>query len=393
MPCYPTPYPSMECHGSCCQLNDQWGGPMPCPQSHCMLANRHQSSDQCCQNYLCECNQAASYREQEPPRLPTQYVSEATAHPKSPFTAEDDQSGKFCPACAGLAAAAATSDFGCNQLRRIGSQSNDLDAALVDVWASAATATTADQQQQQQQHHHPHSHHHHHHHQQQHNHTSGVNQRRRELAFSEQNRPRNRVGDCPSGGGGGNGAVGGGSGRRAPSSPTANLEELLVGCINQPSQSNAELRGLGGHSRGFSADRHRRSDSKSELFYCDASETEPCQQCDAEAAAAAMCDRETGGGGGSGCCPNNQGTKFGTNSGKPDIRVLRRVATVSRDIAEIVRGIRYFQKKNENKERLNKIVNEWRAVGSVLDRLFFICYLFAISISIILYFPRAADSL
>ncbi|VDP65343.1 unnamed protein product [Echinostoma caproni] len=74
-----------------------------------------------------------------------------------------------------------------------------------------------------------------------------------------------------------------------------------------------------------------------------------------------------------------------------DPEFLRRVQAVKRDVSEIVRGIRFMQRQNENKEKANKLTAEWRLVGMVLDRLFFAIYLLALGISILLYFPRSGD--
>lgn len=75
----------------------------------------------------------------------------------------------------------------------------------------------------------------------------------------------------------------------------------------------------------------------------------------------------------------------------PDPVLLRRVQALKRDVSEVVRGIRFMQKQNESKEKANKSIAEWRAVGMVLDRFFFIIYLCALGISIIVYFPRSGD--
>ncbi|CAH8483428.1 unnamed protein product [Schistosoma turkestanicum] len=85
----------------------------------------------------------------------------------------------------------------------------------------------------------------------------------------------------------------------------------------------------------------------------------------------------------------NRRSKKPTNT--TDQRLLKRVHMVTRDVSEIVKGIRFMQKQNEKKEKNNKIISEWRAVGMVLDRLFFIIYLCALGISIILYFPRSGE--
>ncbi|VEL41218.1 unnamed protein product [Protopolystoma xenopodis] len=82
----------------------------------------------------------------------------------------------------------------------------------------------------------------------------------------------------------------------------------------------------------------------------------------------------------------------GHNQLTPDPRTVRRIQMITRDVMEIVKGIRYLQKTNEAKEKVNKVINEWRAIGMVLDRLFFVIYLFALVISIIFYFPRPEDS-
>ncbi|KAH8859663.1 Neuronal acetylcholine receptor subunit alpha-2 [Schistosoma japonicum] len=83
--------------------------------------------------------------------------------------------------------------------------------------------------------------------------------------------------------------------------------------------------------------------------------------------------------------------KFKKSSNDIDQRLLKRVHMVTRDVSEIVKGIRFMQKQNEKKEKNNKIISEWRAVGMVLDRLFFIIYLCALGISILLYFPRSGE--
>lgn len=342
-----------DCQESCCQLKQQqpvqlpslhnhttchhlpWGVPQPC-------LDAHEGMQECCQHYLCECNQPPptdSYREQEPPKLHSNKVApQKTAQPKSPFTMEDDQSDKFCPACAGLAVAAAADGSEFNHPIQMKADGTDPDAALVDVWASAARASPTHYNQN----------------------SITRFQRRREQAFMEQKcRGVGQNADC----------------RTLMNSPSANVEDLIVECINSEMHKN--------HNGGFTrtcSDRRRFQSNyvKNSDIYCrDSPDTEHCQQCDAEAA---ILNRDF-----DGCS--------GKTSTKPDIRIMRRVATVARDIDEIVRGIRYFQRKNENKQRVNKIVNEWRIVGGVLDRLFFICYLFAISLSIMLYFPRPADEL
>ncbi|CAI2726419.1 unnamed protein product [Schistosoma spindalis] len=85
------------------------------------------------------------------------------------------------------------------------------------------------------------------------------------------------------------------------------------------------------------------------------------------------------------------GRKFKKLTNNSDQRLLKRVHMVTRDVSEIVKGIRFMQKQNEKKEKNNKIISEWRAVGMVLDRLFFIIYLCALGISILLYFPRSGE--
>lgn len=85
------------------------------------------------------------------------------------------------------------------------------------------------------------------------------------------------------------------------------------------------------------------------------------------------------------------GHKFKKSTNNSDQRLLKRVHMVTRDVSEIVKGIRFMQKQNEKKEKNNKIISEWRAVGMVLDRLFFIIYLCALGISILLYFPRSGE--
>uniref|UniRef100_A0A0R3X114 Neur_chan_memb domain-containing protein n=1 Tax=Hydatigena taeniaeformis TaxID=6205 RepID=A0A0R3X114_HYDTA len=260
---------------TCCQ---QWSAHHAhhCQMSHAMSHTRASCS---CE----ECN--TSYREQEPPcRLPLSSY-QRNAQPKSPFAEEETGTTQTCPACAGLAAAASQecglSDGSYNEVQCAPPLLKDPDAALADVWASAA------------------------------HHRSG-----RSIA-----------------------AIPSSVSRR---SGCYNTENLLAECISGDG-------GCGGSQFSYMVD------------------CTQCQQCDAE--------------------------RYATGIGsKPDSRVLRRVATVARDIAEIVRGIRYFQRKNEEKERVQKIINEWRTVGGVLDRLFFVCYIIAISISIILYFPRPAGS-
>ncbi|VDK33128.1 unnamed protein product [Taenia asiatica] len=260
---------------TCCQ---QWSAHHT---HHCQTphAGSHTRASCSCE----ECN--TSYREQEPPcRLPLS-AYQRNAQPKSPFAEEETGTNQTCPACAGLAVAASQdcglSDGSYNEAQCAPPLLKDPDAALADVWASAA------------------------------HHRSG-----RSIAVIPSSVSRR--------------------------SGCYNTENLLVECISGD--------GVCGGSQ----------------FSCIADCTQ-CQQCDAE--------------------------RYATGVGsKPDTRVLRRVATVTRDIAEIVRGIRYFQRKNEEKERVQKIINEWRTVGGVLDRLFFVCYIIAISISIILYFPRPAGS-
>ncbi|GAA28402.2 neuronal acetylcholine receptor subunit alpha-2 [Clonorchis sinensis] len=74
-----------------------------------------------------------------------------------------------------------------------------------------------------------------------------------------------------------------------------------------------------------------------------------------------------------------------------DPTLLKRVQRLKRDVAEIVRCIRFMQRQNEKKEKVNKQLAEWRAVGMVLDRLFFVIYLCALGISIMVYFPRSGN--
>ncbi|VDD80761.1 unnamed protein product [Mesocestoides corti] len=274
--CPPVPPLCPECQqqsvtDTYCQ---QWP---PHHSHHCQTSHvaNHTRIDCSCD----ECN--TSYREREPPsRLPPPSF-QRTAQPKSPFAEDEAANSQNCPACAGLAAASQDGGLTDSSYNEPQYSSKDPDAALADVWASAA------------------------------HHRSGRYTCTIPPPISS--RPN-----------------------------YYNAENLLVECISGEDT-------CGG----------------SPFLY--APECAQCRQCDAERYAA-----------GAGC--------------KPDARVLRRVATVTRDIAEIVRGIRYFQRKNEEKERVQKIVNEWRTVGGVLDRLFFICYVFAISISIILYFPRPAGS-
>ncbi|CAH8839706.1 unnamed protein product [Trichobilharzia szidati] len=83
--------------------------------------------------------------------------------------------------------------------------------------------------------------------------------------------------------------------------------------------------------------------------------------------------------------------KYKKSNNDIDHRLLKRVNMVTRDVSEIVKGIRYMQKQNCKKEKNNKIIAEWRAVGMVLDRLFFVIYLCALGISIIFFFPRSGD--
>ncbi|VDO05614.1 unnamed protein product [Rodentolepis nana] len=239
-----------------------------CQPSHASMSHAAQASCSCD-----DCNN--SYREQEPPCLLPPSCYQRNAQPKSPF-AEEDTTNQTCPACAAAASAddcvipdTCYSDAHCTP--------KDPEAALADVWASAA------------------------------HHRSGRSLRG--------NNPSTKTPRCP---------------------PFYNTTNLLTG--GERNQA------------GYST-------------YC-----AQCQQCESEQYAAGM---------------------RGVN--KPDARVLRRVATVTRDIGEIVRGIRYFQRKNEEKEKFQKIINEWRTVGGVLDRLFFICYLIAISITIIMYFPRPSS--
>ncbi|CAH8518233.1 unnamed protein product [Heterobilharzia americana] len=85
------------------------------------------------------------------------------------------------------------------------------------------------------------------------------------------------------------------------------------------------------------------------------------------------------------------GPKYKKPNNDCDQHLLKRVRMVTRDVSEIVKGIRFMQKQNEKKEKNNKIISEWRAVGMVLDRLFFVIYLCALGISILLYFPRSGE--
>ncbi|KAF6772434.1 hypothetical protein AHF37_08260 [Paragonimus kellicotti] len=86
-------------------------------------------------------------------------------------------------------------------------------------------------------------------------------------------------------------------------------------------------------------------------------------------------------------------TKVKRPSMAADPVLLKRVHTVKRDVSEVVRCLRFMQRQTENQEKTNKLINEWRAVGMVLDRLFFVSYLFALGISIIIYFPRSGGEL
>uniref|UniRef100_A0A1I8J944 Neur_chan_LBD domain-containing protein n=1 Tax=Macrostomum lignano TaxID=282301 RepID=A0A1I8J944_9PLAT len=53
---------------------------------------------------------------------------------------------------------------------------------------------------------------------------------------------------------------------------------------------------------------------------------------------------------------------------------------------DIVKALRYIQRLHDNRERVNKIVQEWRNVGLVLDRLFFLIYFVIIAVSSVGFF-------
>ncbi|KAL3319959.1 hypothetical protein Ciccas_001363 [Cichlidogyrus casuarinus] len=72
-------------------------------------------------------------------------------------------------------------------------------------------------------------------------------------------------------------------------------------------------------------------------------------------------------------------------------KLNRRINTLVKDVTEIVKGIRFLQKMNENNTKINKIINEWRAVGMVLDRIFFYIYLVALTVCLVLFFPRSGN--
>lgn len=58
------------------------------------------------------------------------------------------------------------------------------------------------------------------------------------------------------------------------------------------------------------------------------------------------------------------------------------------DIREIRRLLKAYMMRVENKDAAAKTTKEWRIVARVLDRLFFLCYIGAIVVSLFTIFPR-----
>ena len=65
---------------------------------------------------------------------------------------------------------------------------------------------------------------------------------------------------------------------------------------------------------------------------------------------------------------------------------------ISNHIRDIVKNLHYLQNLHNIREISNLIELEWRAVGLVVDRLFFYCYIFIIVFSMASYFPRDGES-
>lgn len=65
---------------------------------------------------------------------------------------------------------------------------------------------------------------------------------------------------------------------------------------------------------------------------------------------------------------------------------------ISNHIRDIVKNLRYLQNLHHMREINQLIEIEWRAVGLVVDRLFFFCYIFIIVYSMASYFPRDEKS-
>ncbi|PAA61704.1 hypothetical protein BOX15_Mlig004863g1 [Macrostomum lignano] len=69
-----------------------------------------------------------------------------------------------------------------------------------------------------------------------------------------------------------------------------------------------------------------------------------------------------------------------------DAITRRRINLLTKDVQDIVKALRYIQRLHDNRERVNKIVQEWRNVGLVLDRLFFLIYFVIIAVSSVGFF-------
>ncbi|PAA54442.1 hypothetical protein BOX15_Mlig032313g2 [Macrostomum lignano] len=77
--------------------------------------------------------------------------------------------------------------------------------------------------------------------------------------------------------------------------------------------------------------------------------------------------------------------------GMLDAATRRRINMLTKDVQDIVKALRYIQKLHENREKVNKVVQEWRSVALVLDRLFFLIYVLTIMLSIIFFFPKSGN--
>ncbi|VEL41655.1 unnamed protein product [Protopolystoma xenopodis] len=72
-------------------------------------------------------------------------------------------------------------------------------------------------------------------------------------------------------------------------------------------------------------------------------------------------------------------------------KMHRQVPHLASDVAEIAQYIRQLQVIHSKAERQQRITAEWRAVGVLLDRVFFLLYFFGIILSIVFFFPKSGD--